>query len=130
MGREGWNSVPQTLGPAPVGQEGKEPQDGASRGPREFHSGRSQVKTICVQRDPQYSLKKKKKNQTWREKTQEPQSSPGYWDGGFSSPQDSIFSKPSLLDTKDVKETQKKKNSLFLKETHSSQGKHDLQTMS
>lgn len=76
------------------------------------------------------TVKKKKKNQTWREKTQEPQSSPGYWDGGFSSPQDSIFSKPSLLDTKDVKETQKKKNSLFLKETHSSQGKHDLQTMS
>lgn len=62
MGREGWNSVPQTLGPAPVGQEGKEPQDGASRGPREFHSGRSQVKTICVQRDPQHSLKKKKKS--------------------------------------------------------------------
>lgn len=54
-----------------------------------------------------------KKIQTEREKAQERQSSHRHWDGGFSSPHDSIFSKPSLLDTKDVKETQEKKAACF-----------------
>lgn len=129
MGREGWNSVPQTLGPAPVGQEGKEPQDGASRGPREFHSGRSQVKTICVQRDPQHSLKKKKKIRHGEKRLRSLRALLDTGMGAFP-PHKTAYFLNHLYWTQRMLKRPRKKNSLFLKETQSSQGKHDLQTMS
>lgn len=101
---------------------------GLHEAPMSFRK-KSQVKTICVQQDPQYCFFFFL-IQMWREKAQEHQSSPGYWDGGFS-PHDSIFSKPALLDTKDVKRDQKKKKQfVFKRHTQNSQGKHDLQTVS